>query len=233
MSTSIFDNRTTSSDPLLTTHWVIILAAGLSTRLGQPKQLLTIQGQPLIRHMTQLALATNPQKVIVVVPQGQPDINSPIADLAIELIINPNPATGMALSLSLAIDSINTQLSESSNASNPSTQTTSILIMGIDQVRLTTNHLQQLLQARAHPQTIVAASRYNNIIGLPLVVEWQQLQAWQSQLSGDKGLRKLIRSLPEHAMTSINVSELADDIDTPQQYAHACNQGWLDTLQDK
>lgn len=228
MSTSINDNRTTRSDPLLTQHWVIILAAGLSTRLGQPKQLLTIQGQPLIRHMTQLALTTNPHKVIVVVPQEQPEISSPIADLDIELVLNPNPATGMALSLSLAIDSINAQLSESSNVSSPSAQTTSILIMGIDQVRLTTNHLQQLLPASAHPQTIVAASRYDNIIGLPLVVEGQQLQAWQSQLSGDKGLRKLIRSLPEHAVTSIEVPALAEDIDTPEQYAHACQQGWLD-----
>ena len=228
MSTPIKDHRTSSSDPLLTPHWVIILAAGLSTRLGQSKQLLSIQGQPLIRHMAQLARATNPRKVIVVVPQGQPEMCSPIADLAIELIINPNPTTGMALSLSLAIDSINAQLSKSSNVSSPSTQTTSILIMGIDQVRLTTDHLQQLLQAQAHSQTIVAASRYDNVIGLPLVVDWQQLQAWQPQLSGDKGLRKLIRALPEKTVTAIDMSELADDIDTPKQYALACQQGWLD-----
>ncbi len=36
---------------------ILILAAGASTRLGYPKQLLTYQGQPFIRHIAEVAIA--------------------------------------------------------------------------------------------------------------------------------------------------------------------------------
>ena len=47
-------------------YGVVILAAGASTRMGTPKQLLDYQGQPLLRHAAEVALATSCQRVIVV-----------------------------------------------------------------------------------------------------------------------------------------------------------------------
>jgi molybdenum cofactor cytidylyltransferase len=207
-------------------HCVIILAAGQSRRLGQPKQLLRIQGQPLLRHIAQLALATTPASVSVVVPQTCPEIGQSVESLAIDLVPNPTPDTGMALSLSLTIDAMQAKLTDPSAAllSDPA-----VFIMGVDQVRLTSAHLQQLLtQYQACENTLVTASQYDDVIGLPLIVRWSQLLAWQPQLTGDKGLRKLIRDLPDSTYSTIDFPELAHDIDTPEQYEEARQQGWLD-----
>ena len=234
------------NDPAAYQHWVIILAAGLSTRLGEPKQLLTIQGRPLIRHMSELALATKPQGLIVVIPQNDSKIAAALkvltvtqgaelahklsTDLAIKIVRNPTPQLGMALSLSLAIDNLRTGMSSwPVSESTGHTDDLSVLIMSIDQVRLSHAHLQQLLSTQQdNANSIVTTSRYQDIIGLPLVVKGSTLQDWQSSLSGDKGLRHLIRALPAKAVQSIDAPELAHDIDTPEQLHLARSQGWLD-----
>jgi molybdenum cofactor cytidylyltransferase len=176
--------------------------------------------------MAQLALGTAPVSVSVVIPQTYPDIGQFVDGLAVDLVPNPTPETGMALSLSLAIDAMQDKLIEPATTLPPDPE---VIIMGVDQVRLTSTHLQQLLtQYQACENTLVTASQYAGVIGLPLVVRWSQLLAWQPQLTGDKGLRKLIRALPESSYSTIDLPELAHDIDTPEQYEEARQQGWLD-----
>lgn len=219
-------------------HAVIILASGLSQRLGQAKQLLFKNGEPLICSMTKLALSTRPQTIIVVIPDDNPLIANAITDLAsqhaiIYVITNPTPKTGMAHSLSLGIETL-TDLASS--------LIERVLIMGIDQVLLDESHLTELLA----DTTTVTASGYSNwsdwqnleettttdtfkkaIVGLPLVIEYNLLKQWQILLSGDKGLRHLIRSLPPMQISTVNNEQLSYDIDTPEQLVYAKQQGWL------
>lgn len=245
-----------------TSHWVILLAAGESRRLGQPKQLLKKEGETLIRYMAQLALATAPQALVVVTPAGNPEITHAIADLTVEVVINPNPEQGMATSLSLAIsklvelidnplvqdqdDPYTEDYYKGDDARNsclePRPQSPSVLIMSVDQVCLTDHHLRRLLSEQiseqnpltpvgitiSHRSPIVTASEYHGVIGLPLVVQWSQLKAWQARLSGDKGLRHLIRALATEECQTVPLAELANDIDTPEQLAWSRQQGWLD-----
>jgi len=218
-------------------HAVIILASGLSHRLGQPKQLLEKQGKPLINYMTMLALVTQPKAVIVVIPQQDTAITDVIEtavnrltapNSSIQIVSNPNPQLGMAKSLSLAIDALKSQHDLAMKR---------VLIMGVDQVLLSAPHLDQLLAQ----DNIVVASRYPNlderfiiddnkhdIVGVPLVVSYKVLKSWQSSLSGDKGLRHFIRSLAPEKVTTVAHSNLSYDIDTPKQLAYARQQGWLD-----
>ena len=82
-------------------HAVIILASGLSHRLGHSKQLLNKDNQPLIHYMLKLALATKPQTIIIVIPTNSPAIADAINQLVVEnpnvvIIFNPIPKTGMA-----------------------------------------------------------------------------------------------------------------------------------------
>ncbi|MGM8884847.1 nucleotidyltransferase family protein [Psychrobacter sp. 1U2] len=218
-------------------HAVIILASGLSHRLGQPKQLLEKQSKPLIAYMTTLALATQPQTIIVVVPQQNLAICSAIDTIIdgptlqktnIEIVHNAAPETGMAQSLSLAIDALrNSQYLGIDR----------VLIMGVDQVLLESEHLNQLLTQ----DNLVVASRYpyldnsftvdknkSDIVGLPIVLDYELLNTWQSSLSGDKGLRHFIRALPAELIADVSNAQLSFDIDTPNQLAYAKEQGWLD-----
>lgn len=222
-------------------HVVIILASGLSLRLGQAKQLLCKDGEPLICFMTKLALSTKPQAIIIVIPDNQPLIASAMNELAfqysrIQMVVNSTPEIGMAYSLNLAIESV-------SRLTNSSID--HVLIMGVDQVLLDEQHLVKLL---ADKRSVVASAygswQYSNnmnlnetsaatvlkqnIIGLPLTIDCNLLREWQALLVGDKGLRYLIRGLPPSQISTVVNHQLSYDIDTPEQLAHAKQKGWLD-----
>lgn len=63
-------------------HDAVVLGAGGSLRLGQPKQLLTIGGETLVARMTRLVLATRPARTVVVMRQGHDAGTNPAADPA-------------------------------------------------------------------------------------------------------------------------------------------------------
>ena len=222
-------------------HAVIILASGLSLRLGQAKQLLCKDGEPLICFMTKLALSTKPQAIIIVIPDNQPSIASAMNELAfqysmIQMVVNSTPEIGMAYSLDLAIEAV-TQLTSS--------LIERVLIMGVDQVLLDEQHLVKLLAdkrsvvASAYSswqysnnmnlnETSAATALKHNIIGLPLTIDCDLLREWQALLVGDKGLRYLIRELKPSQISTVVNNQLSYDIDTPEQLAHAKQKGWLD-----
>ncbi|AMN50208.1 nucleotidyltransferase family protein [Psychrobacter sp. P2G3] len=225
-------------------HATIILASGLSQRLGQAKQLLSKDGEPLICYMTKIALVTQPQAIIIVIPEDNPLIASAITELAtqhsiIHTVTNPTPETGMAHSLYLGIEAL-VNLDDS--------LINRVLIMGIDQVLLDEEHLLTLL---AGAQIVVASSysslgNWSNgqdldettatetfkkdVVGLPLSIDYELLKRWQVSLTGDKGLRHLIRGLPVIQISSVDNHQLSYDIDTPEQLAHARAQRWLDRV---
>ncbi|MFZ2842838.1 nucleotidyltransferase family protein [Psychrobacter sp.] len=235
-------------------HAIIILASGLSSRLGKAKQLLCKDGEPLISHMLKLALSTYPQESILVIPKEKPLIANAIEPLAtqhpmIHTVINPTAETGMAQSLRLGIDALTDVNNRLLNR---------VLIIGIDQVLLDKQHLIALLAGKqavvassysgdndwqrsdklprdkllrdkmALDKTPLAESSKKNIIGMPLVINYELLKQWQSELVGDKGLRHLIRGLSPNQIQVIINHQLNYDIDTPEQLAYAQQQGWLD-----
>ncbi|WP_201571081.1 nucleotidyltransferase family protein [Psychrobacter nivimaris] len=218
-------------------HAVIILASGLSQRLGQPKQLLVKNGEPLITDMTRLATTTNPQVIVIVIPDNHCLIASTMTELAnqyptVQIVVNSQADTGMAHSLSLGIETI---------VALETTSIDRVLIMGVDQVLLDEPHLTALLAGK---QTVVA-SRYHSwqrlekhqnrdekvsdIIGLPLAINYKLLRQWQPELIGDKGFRHLIRELSADQIGEIDNDQLSYDIDTPEQLAFARKLGWLDS----
>ena len=235
-------------------HAVIILASGLSQRLGQPKQLLKKQSQPLLEVMTNLALATNPSTILLVVASSQSETIQLSQALAAQHdvvmpVINTQPNLGMAHSLNLAIDTLTAKVAQGLHIER-------VLILGVDQILLDATHLQQLLLddkasgdikqealykkviASYYPKSyeITEKSSSNlkhiegssSIIGLPINIDYELLKQWQSTLVGDKGLRYLIRGLSSKDLSVVDNIKLSLDIDTPEQLQFAIEQGWLD-----
>lgn len=235
-------------------HAVILLASGLSQRLGQPKQLLKKQSQPLLEVMTNLALATNPIAILLVVASSQSETIQLSQTLAAQNnvvmpVINTEPEQGMAHSLSLAIDTLTAKVAQGLHIER-------VLILGVDQILLEATHLQQLLASDNGIRGIKQVGSYNkviashypksyeitektlshlehtddskSIVGLPINIDYQLLTQWQPLLNGDKGLRYLIRSLSNNELSVVDNSKLILDIDTPEQLQFAIKQGWLD-----
>jgi len=81
----------------------ILLAAGSSSRLGQSKQLLQIDGQPLVRLQANKLLALNPACVIVVTGAEQAAVEHALKGLALQCVYNPNWQQGMGSSLACGV----------------------------------------------------------------------------------------------------------------------------------
>ncbi|MDZ4278492.1 MAG: nucleotidyltransferase family protein, partial [Dehalococcoidia bacterium] len=80
----------------------VILAAGASTRMGQPKQLLAYRGRPLLQRVVDAALASSLDEVVVVLGHRAEEVRAALElppDDRIRLVVNPDYAAGQSTSL--------------------------------------------------------------------------------------------------------------------------------------
>ena len=85
---------------------IVILAAGISSRLGSPKQLLEFDGKTLLQHAIDTALATGCPKVMVVLGARAEMLKPELANQPIQVLENKNWQEGMASSIRYALKNI-------------------------------------------------------------------------------------------------------------------------------
>ena len=85
---------------------VLVLAAGLSSRMGVPKMLADFQGQPLIRASVQNALSSSADEVIVVTGHRSDEVMAALAGLKLRFVHNPDFASGLSTSLRCGVQAI-------------------------------------------------------------------------------------------------------------------------------
>lgn len=196
----------------MTRHSAVVLAAGLSTRLGQAKQLLCVNGESLLRRAARLAGETQPQVLVVVTPGGEA-FDAELVGLPARHVCNPSPADGMGSSLRLAAPCLG--------------EAETVLVMVCDQPRLDLAHLQALIEAAAHSPARCAATLSDEVLGSPAVVP----AAWfedRAGLTGDHGFGQRLRQTPGIAACRSLVP--LQDIDQPQDLQAARAAGWIDAL---
>src|SRR6478735_338900 len=88
---------------------IVILAAGTSTRLGRPKQLLDLGGEPLLRHTLRNALASRVGEVVLVLGNQADSISEAVGNLGQRTVINPDFAAGQSTSLRAGIESVSAE----------------------------------------------------------------------------------------------------------------------------
>jgi molybdenum cofactor cytidylyltransferase len=184
-----------------TRHAALILAAGASSRLGTPKQLLIVDGQPLVRRAVLAALATEPVRAAVVVGAESASVSAALAGLTIESIYCGEWQEGMGASLRVGVEALQQHCD-------------GLLVVLCDQPALTAAHLQHMVDAwRAAPERAVA-SLYAGTAGVPALLP----ASWFARLlklHGDAGARTLLRAQTAE-VTTLAAPELERDIDLPQ-----------------
>jgi molybdenum cofactor cytidylyltransferase len=169
----------------------IVLAAGASRRLGQPKQLLMHDGETLLLRAIRLATEAGAAPVIAVLGANSELIRATV-DLANSIqVINHRWEEGISTSIHAGLHALDeVALDEASPLS------ASALILACDQPLLTTNHLHALMEAfAAAAEPSIIASAYAGVLGIPAVfprIAFPQLRA----LRGDKGARALLAEPP-------------------------------------
>lgn len=190
----------------------IILAAGASSRLGKPKQLLRQNGTTLIRRMAEIALSLNAGPVIVVLGANQEAVGQEVANLPLITPINPDWAEGLASSLRVGLTAL------------PDEPIDAFLILLTDQPHVTTDLLRQLIDARQQSGRGIVASRYRTGVpaepghlGVPALFDIRYKAAFMT-FTGDVGARKLIRQYPDDR-AEVFFPLGAVDLDTPADVA--------------
>lgn len=183
---------------------LLILAAGASTRLGHPKQLLPYQGKPLIQQMADVAIAAGCQPVGVVLGAAADRIEPHVAHLNLHLIRNPHWPTGMASSIQCGLRELLIHAPDLA----------AIVLMVCDQPLISAPLIQQLIASYHHSKQPIVAAEYAGILGVPALFDKAFFPALAA-LQGDRGARPLIRQHRDQCL-GIPFAEGAIDLDTPQ-----------------
>jgi len=189
----------------------IVLAAGASRRLGQPKQLLMLDGETLLERAIRLAAEAGADPVFVVLGAHFERICASVPFNQLPhaiLVINSEWAKGMASSIHTALRPLSIVAPQSEGA----------LILSCDQPRLTAAHLRALLDSfAAQPAPAIAASAYAGVLGIPAVFP-HDVFANLLALRGDKGARSLLMQ-PPCPMLALPFPGGEIDIDEPADLA--------------
>jgi len=175
-----------------------ILAAGASSRLGRPKQLLPFRGTTLLRAVVREVCAASCDRVAVVLGAYAGSVAPELDGLPVASLANVLWTEGMASSIRCGV------------AWAVRSRCEALLVALCDQPRLTAAHLETLLQVyRRSPGPV--ASRYAGTLGAPAIFDRASFPALFA-LTGDAGASRLLASA-----TPVDWPDGALDVDTPEQ----------------
>jgi molybdenum cofactor cytidylyltransferase len=182
----------------------IILAAGASRRLGQPKQLVRIAGETLLARTLRAAREAICEPILVVLGAREEEIAAKVDLDHVNVVANPDWGQGIASTIRAGIRAL-LDLDPDASAA---------MLLVCDQPRITADHLRRLIEA--HEQTgeaRIVASRYAGATGIPAIFPASQFRKLLA-LEGDTGARYLVRNT-ECTVVEVEFSGGDLDIDTP------------------
>ncbi len=192
---------------------VIIMAAGASSRLGSPKQLLHYAGKTLLQHTVQVALDSIARPVILVLGANEELIKTTIPNTGVHIVSNSEWQEGMASSVRYGIKQL----------LKIDPLTTGALIMLCDQPYVNATLVNDLVAAHEKNGKKIVASSYSGTLGAPTFFH-KDLFPELLRLKGDVGAKALIL---QHAneMEAVVFLKGNVDIDTVSDYSDLSNNG--------
>jgi molybdenum cofactor cytidylyltransferase len=192
-------------------YGIIILAAGNSSRLGRPKQLLPYHNNSLLRNAVEQSLAVPQSIVLVVTGASRETIETELDSDQVMIRYNADWQTGMASSIKTGVSELLLQY--------PSLD--ALLITVCDQPFLDAGILNSLLSEYYATDKNIIASAYNDTLGTPVLFSKKYFGALQT-LEGQEGAKKIILN---HSgdIASVRFLKGGIDIDTDEDYRNLMN----------
>lgn len=183
----------------------VILAAGSSSRLGRPKQLLDLFGEPLLRHTVRNAISSHLDDVVVVLGHEASKITSAIGEWGQRVVINPNYLEGQSTSLLLGLSAI-----------NPLSRAV-VFLLG-DQPQVTPDIIDALIDAFRETGAPIVMPTYGGVPANPVLFS-DEMFPKLAKITGDEGARPIIKKHRDR-VAHVRVSDGAppQDVDTEDEY---------------
>ncbi len=183
----------------------IILAAGMSSRMGSPKQLLKLEDRTLIRIVTENVLASSVDEVLVVTGYLEHQVSAAIRDLPVKTVLNPCYEQGQGTSLAVGVKTLNVN-------------TSAFLVFMVDQPFITASLINMVIGEFKRRHSIVLRPVYNGQPGHPVIFSYS-LSAQLKMLEGDQGARQVLKKLGNKVdCFPVQDEAVIFDIDTPEIY---------------
>lgn len=173
----------------------VILAAGESRRLGQPKQLLPFRGKTLIQCAIDSALSSVCRPVVVVIGANAEQIRAQLLG-DIRIVENPEWNEGMSSSIRRGIEAIGPEVD-------------AVILMLADQPLVASEILNRFAQKAGAG---LVAAEYNGSIGVPALFTRNYFDDLRA-LRGEKGAKSILMANEAH-VARVPCPEAAMDIDT-------------------
>jgi molybdenum cofactor cytidylyltransferase len=190
----------TSAEEAPSLH-AIVLAAGGSSRFGSPKQLVRVDGRPLLHAAVARAVEVAGHAVSVVLGANAADLAPLLRHSAASIVINREWSEGMASSIRAGVS----RLPGSCGG---------VMLVLADQAAVTAEDLRRLATSwRRQPDYIVAA-QYGATLGAPAIFPASCFRDL-IELRGDRGAQALFKRNPDRVVR-VPMESAAIDIDTPE-----------------
>lgn len=189
-----------------TAYGIVILAAGNSSRLGEPKQLLTYQGKSLIRRITEAGIGAIGEPVIVVTGSNAALVEGALLPLTCYHAYNAGWQEGMSSSIRTGITKL-LQITP---------EITGAILAVSDQPFVTSGLLKDLIEKSKTENAGIVACAYGDTVGTPVLFARKYFDELLL-LTGAEGAKKLIKK--HNSDVGSHPFPLgAVDIDTPEDY---------------
>lgn len=181
----------------------LVLAAGNSSRLGQPKQLLIYEGETLLHRAVRMALAAGYAPVVVVTGALDAELRHAVAGLPCQAVHNPAWAAGMGASIRAGLAAL-----------GPAA--TAVLVLSSDQPLIEAEQLAELARHQQATGAPAVAAAYAGTFGIPAVFTANAL-ADLHNIRPEQGAKPLLARYGP-ALALVPIPGGAFDVDTPAAY---------------
>jgi molybdenum cofactor cytidylyltransferase len=186
----------------------ILLAAGESKRLGQPKALMDWKGKSFVRQIAETALVAKLDPVIVVTGSDAESIEAELRGLAVTIVRNKDWQRGQSSSVKAGIAALPSGVGAA-------------LFLVVDQPQLSVPLIEQLIAQHAHSLAPIVAPLVDDHRTNPVLFDRSTFPDF-SVLEGDVGGREIFSRHKVHWVPWLD-SSLAIDVDTPEDYSRLIN----------
>jgi molybdenum cofactor cytidylyltransferase len=187
----------------------IILAAGMSKRMGRPKQLLSLGGKPLFRYSVDAAVSAGLKPIVLVGGKHKEELHKNVADLTeVEVIENRDYESGMASSLKIGIRALTGRTDAA------------VVFLG-DQPfvpSVVTKKILDSYELQRKEGVRILRAEYNGTAGHPILFDADLFKEFEN-IQGDEGGKSIINNHhTELLIIQFGNSDWGLDIDTPKDF---------------
>ena len=183
----------------------VILAAGRSSRLGRPKQLLPLGGLPLLAHVLRSAAASRLDEVVLVLGHEAAAIASAVGEWGQRIVVNPDYAAGQSTSLRIGLSAIDPRAE-------------AVLFLLGDQPEVGPEVIDTLLAAYRETGGPIVQAEYSGQPGNPVLFA-RILFPELARVTGDEGARAVVQARPGEVVPVPAGAQPPRDVDTEADYA--------------